>query len=492
MVTRRRALAVGVAAGSTALTGAGLIPLANAANRAASDAPGTATADTAGAGTATVAKFAVPMPVPPVLAPTYTVGSASVYHVTMKKVRKEILPGLPTDVLTYNGHFPGPTIRARRGGPVVIRQRNTLDMPTAVHLHGAAVHPVNDGHPMDTIAPGAERLYFYPNQQPHAPLWYHDHAHHMEAEHVYRGLSGSYLLTDDTESALPLPGGRYEVVIALRDARFDDTGGLVYAMGDRTRTTLLANGVPYPYFQVAARKYRLRLLNSANVRSFDLRLADGGAFQQIGSDGGLLTAPYTTDRVFLSAGERADIVVDFSRYPVGSSVVLRNAAGPGTPEQTGEVLRFDIVRTAADPSSVPARLRTLPDRPEPTAGRTVDLSMTEDGSTPPAAYIDGKVYDPGRVDAAVTYGAHEVWTVTNSNRVAAHNFHLHLVQFRVLERGGLPPSPAESGLKDTVFLAPGETVKLQASFDTYRGDFPYHCHMLDHSAMGMMATMRIG
>ncbi|PKT67699.1 bilirubin oxidase, partial [Streptomyces populi] len=124
--------------------------------------------------------------------------------------------------------------------------------------------------------------------------------------------------------------------------------------------------------------------------------------------------------------------------------------------------------------------------------RTVVLRMDEDGRPDPGAYIDDKVYDPERVDAVIRHGASEVWTVTNTNTKAAHNFHMHLVQFRVLERGGAAPGPAESGLKDTVVLQPGETVKLQATFDTYAGRFVYHCHMLDHSAMGMMATMKIG
>ncbi|MEV2196517.1 multicopper oxidase domain-containing protein [Streptomyces phaeochromogenes] len=488
MVTRRKTLGAGIAAAGAALTGAGLSPLiANAAGASSTTGSGTRRAATAAA----VPKFEVPMPVIPVLQPLYSAGGADVYTITMKRARTEILPGTPADVVTYNGSFPGPTIRARRGRPVVVRQRNHLDVATSVHLHGAALHQRNDGHPMDTIEPGGERLYYYPNRQSHASLWYHDHAHHIESENVYRGLSGSYLLTDDTEAALPLPAGQYETVVAIRDARFDDAGQLAYTMSDRARNTLLTNGVPYPYAEVAARKYRLRLLNSSNARAFELRLADGGPLVQIGSDGGLLPRPHTTDKVFLSAGERADVIVDFSRYPVGSSVVLKNTIGFGPPEEIGEVLRFDVVRTASDPSKVPDVLRTLPSLPEPTAERTIRLRMDEDGTPQAKAYIDDKVYAPERIDAAIRYGASEVWTVTNENTRAVHNFHMHLVQFRLLERGGQSPGPAEAGLKDTVFLGPGETLKLQATFDTYRGKFVYHCHMLDHSAMGMMATMRI-
>ncbi|MEU6826030.1 multicopper oxidase domain-containing protein [Streptomyces atriruber] len=480
MITRRSALSATLATTGVALTGAGLTPLlaARARSQAAPAAPGTPE------------KFRRPMPLLPEKKPLARTGRSDLYVMTMQPARAELLPGIPSDVLTYDGHFPGPVIRARAHRPVVIRQRNRLTVPTTVHLHGAAVPPDSDGDPMDVIEPGTERTYHYPNRQPHAPLWFHDHTHHLEAENTYRGLSGSYLLTDPTEAALPLPKGRYEVVIALRDARFDEQGQLAYAMGDRARNTLLANGVPYPYFQVAARKYRLRLLNASNQRRFELRLADGGPLVQIGSDGGLLTAPHTTDRIALSAGERADVIVDFSRHPVGSSVVLTNTTGPGPAQDIGEVLRFDVVRTAHDPSRIPERLRTLPPLPRPDTQRTVVLRMDEGGEHP-GAYIDEKAYDPQRVDAHIKFGASEIWTVTNANARAEHNFHLHLVQFRILERAGEPPQPAESGLKDTVFLAPGETVRLQALFNTYRGRYLYHCHMFEHGVRGMMATMQI-
>ncbi len=429
------------------------------------------------------------------LTPYSTQGGQDAYRVTVKEVSREILPGVQTKVLTYDGHFPGPVLRARSGRQVTIRHRNTLDMPIAVHLHGGNVSPENDGAPMDTVAPGAARTYTYPNQQPNATLWFHDHAHHMEAEHVYRGLSGTYIVTDDTERALPLPSGQYEIPIALRDARFDENGQLVYVMDDaRGRTTVLANGRPSPYLEVAARKYRFRLLNTSNLRSFRLRLADGGQMVQIGSDGGLLERPFVTDTITLTPAERADVVVDFSRYPVGTKIVLQNTLGPGTPDQVGNVLRFDVVRTAPDPSRIPDVLRTLPpvdSLPKPAVERNIVLSMDEDGRSDPRGLMDGLQWDPDRIDQTVTFGTSEIWTVTNANKFIPHNFHMHLVQFRVLERNGVPVGPDEAGLKDTVKLFAGETVKLHATFDTYRGTYVYHCHLLDHSAMGMMANFRV-
>ncbi|WP_405786643.1 multicopper oxidase family protein [Streptomyces sp. NBC_00029] len=486
MVTRRSLLGGAVAAtGAGLLTAGGLTPLLGAGSAQATATPGTKPVTVP-------PPFTVRMPALPVLSPISTSGGQDTYAVTIKEAAREIIPGVRTKVLTYDGHFPGPVLRARSGRKVVIRHRNTLTMPVAVHLHGGNVSPENDGGPMDTFGPGTSRTYTYPNQQPGAGLWFHDHAHHMESEHVFRGLSATYLLSDETERSLPLPAGQYEVPIALRDARFDEAGQLVYVMDDVFgRTTILANGRPTPYFEVAARKYRFRLLNSSNMRFFQLRLSDGGQMIQIGSDGGLLERPFTTDTIGLSPAERADVVIDFSRYPIGTKIVLENTLGPGTPDQVGKVLRFDVVRTAPDPSRVPDVLRTLAPLPAATVQRTVVLSMDEDGRQEPRAFMDGQVWDHDRIDQTITHGTSEIWTVTNANKLVPHNFHMHLVQFRLLERNGAPVGPAEAGLKDTVRLFPGETVKLHATFDTYRGTYVYHCHLLDHSAMGMMANFRI-
>ncbi|MER5870625.1 multicopper oxidase domain-containing protein [Streptomyces sp. NPDC002044] len=488
MVTRRSLLSGAIAAtGAGLLTTGGLTPLLSTRS-----AQATAPAPARTKPVTVPPPFTVRMPLTPVLAPVSTLGGQDTYAVTIKEVTREILPGAQTKVLTYDGHFPGPVLRARSGRKVVIRHRNTLTMPVSVHLHGGNVSPENDGGPMDTFAPNTSRTYTYPNQQAGAGLWFHDHAHHMESEHVFRGLSATYLLSDDTDRSLPLPAGQYEIPIALRDARFDESGQLVYVMDDVFgRTTVLANGRPSPYVEVAARKYRFRLLNSSNMRFFQLRLADGGPLTQIGTDGGLLERPFTTDTIGLSPAERADVIIDFSRYPVGTKIVLENTLGPGTPDQVGKVLRFDVVRTAPDPSRIPGHLRTLPALRPATVQRNIVLSMDEDGRQEPRGFMDGQVWDYQRIDQTVAHGSSEIWTVTNTNKLAPHNFHMHLVQFRVLERNGAPAGPAESGPKDTVRLFPGESVKLHATFDTYRGTYVYHCHLLDHSAMGMMANFRI-
>ncbi|MGN9793274.1 multicopper oxidase family protein [Streptomyces sp. NPDC054847] len=489
MLTRRHAIRLGLTAGAFGAVGAagGLFQTLAAGGPANAAPAGTG----ASAGPA-VTPFTVPLPVPKVLRPYRRTRSADHYAVAMSRTSLEILPGQRTEVLTYNGSFPGPTIRARSGRTAVVRQINLLDMPTSVHLHGGNNPVESDGGMMDTIAPGRSKTYVYANRQPGATLWTHDHAHHMESEHVYRGLSGLYLLGDEEEDALGLPSGRYEVPLVLRDAHFDASGAMVYTMDDaENRTTILVNGRPWPYMKVEGRKYRFRMLNSSNLRIFILALSDGSQVTQIGADGGLLPAPAPTPVLVLSPGERADFVIDFSKYAPGTQLELANMLGPGPADLVGRIMRFDVGEKTPDDSRVPDVLTTLPALPKPTVERTFELQMDEPGSGGHQAYINGRTFDANRIDTEIKWGTTEVWTVTNAGVTVPHNFHTHLVQFRILERDGQPVYPAEAGLKDTVLLFPGQTVKLQMTFDTHRGVYPYHCHMIDHSAMGMMAQMKI-
>lgn len=171
---------------------------------------------------------------------------------------------------------------------------------------------------------------------------------------------------------------------------------------------------------------------------------------------------------------------------MGTSVVLQNSLFPQ--DSTKEIMRFDVVRTAYDTSSVPARLATLPAPLTPTVTRRFELDMDEATG---AGHINGKSYDEKRADTTVRWGDTEVWEIKNLDFIP-HNFHIHLVDFRVLDTNGVPPKPGRVGLKDTVRVMPNETVRILVTFNfPYSGRYFYHCHLIDHSSMGMMANLDI-
>jgi spore coat protein A len=432
--------------------------------------------------------FQVPLTVPPVARPVESTGDTDIYRITMREADVEIIPGTRTRIWGFDGIFPGPTIKARTGKPVVVVQRNELEVHTSVHLHGGVQSPANDGHPTDMIEPGSSKRYYYPNAVPAAQLWYHEHAHGNEARGVYMGLAGLYVVSDELEDSLRLPSGRYDVPLVITDRMFAPDGSLIFVNdneGLRLRKTILVNGRPQPYFRVAARKYRFRLANASNDRIYELRLSNGREMVQIASDSGLLPRPAALSSFQLWPGDRVEVVIDFSAYRPGTRLILQNLAGEDPLTQT--VMRFEVVRAAPDESHIPDTLRPLPPAEKPVMQR--DFVMSRNPRTGEFE-INGKVFDPDRVDVRPRLGTTEIWRIHNTSMVVPHSFHTHLARFRVLDRDGHPPGPGESGFKDTVAVRPGETVRILPRFVGFSGRYVYHCHFLAH-AHHMMATMEV-
>ena len=329
----------------------------------------------------------------PELLPVSSTRTQDTYEIAIREGMAEILPGFQTPIYGYEGVYPGPTIRARKGRKVVVRQRNTLPFESNVHLHGGYVPAAHDGHPMDVIAAGRSFDYHYPNEQDAATLWYHDHAHGRTSKTLYYGLLAMYILEDDLEDELGLPQGEYDVPLVIADHAFNKDGSFRYAenvdLGFRG-DTILVNGAISPRMAVQRRKYRLRFLNGSNARSYTLRLGRGRAMQQIAGDGGLLERPVPRARVPIHPAERIDLVLDFSAYGPGDEIVLHNEDGTGG---TVPIMRFDVVGGGErEQFKVPSRLRPLEPLPGANARRRWELGLgtaawqsTASASTPPGS-----------------------------------------------------------------------------------------------------------
>jgi len=76
----------------------------------------------------------------------------------------------------------------------------------------------------------------------------------------------------------------------------------------------------------------------------------------------------------------------------------------------------------------------------------------------------------------------------HNNTFFHHAIHLHGHSFRVLSRNGRPTAYRE--WLDTVLMAANERVDIAFVADN-PGDWIIHCHMLEHQAGGLMATIRI-
>jgi spore coat protein A, manganese oxidase len=471
--TRRDAVKLG-AAGFAGLSALGVASRTSAAGRAVA--------------AAAFEPYQAELRIPPTLVPVSTTATEDRYALTIREGRAEIIPGTLTPIYGYDGIYPGPTIRARKGRTTVVRVTNAQSFDQNVHLHGGLTPEASDGHPMQIIAPGGSYTYTYPNAQDAATLWYHDHAHGLSARTMFYGEAGFYIVGDDLEDSLELPSGDFDVPLVIQDRAFNANGSLAYTedldagfLGD----TIVVNGTVSPRFAVKRGLYRFRFLNASNARQYQLQLSGGRQMTQIGGDGGLLQAPVARNSILLAPAERADVVVDFRRLRAGTQVELRNGLGTGT---TATVMRFDVTGSNADSGRLPSHLRPREAIPAPVATRRWELNFSTSGA--PQWQISGIGFDVTRVDARPQLGTTERWLWVNVSH-RAHPMHIHGVHFRVLERSTGSPSAAERDWKDTVLVERDETVIVQPYFKSYRGRYVFHCHMMEHQEKAMMLQMEV-
>ena len=477
-ITRRQALRLGTLAGASLLLPIGLQRIGYAST----------------AGSPQPTPFQVPLPIPPVLSPVRSDATTDYYEITMRKARAGILPGLTTEVWAYNGISPGPTIKQRVGRQSVVRFiNNSVDTPTSIHLHGMASLPQYDGYAEDLIDVGSYKDYIYPNNRA-ATLWYHDHAIMNTARNVYMGLAGMYIVQDNVELGLPLPKGDYDVPLMIQDKIFASDGSLIF--DDRGQTSLmgdviLVNGAPWPLMEVANRKYRFRVLNASNSRSYKLALSTGDDLIVIGTDAGLMGTPVRTKDMRIGMAERYDLIIDFSIYPIGTQVVLQNLGLPNNEDYDGtnQIMLFDVVRSETDDSSIPTTLRTVQPIPESTAVRTRDWNFEHRNDM---WVINGNTWDKNRIDANPGLGDVEIWTFHNNARDWFHTIHVHLVDFQILDRNRNQPLPYERGWKDVVYGGEDEQIRVIARFGPHQGKYMMHCHNSVHEDHDMMTQFQVG
>ena len=531
-----------------------------------------------GSGSATaktpaLSQFATPLPLPADATPV----GPNAYRLTLRQTTQQLHPafGPVTKVWGYDDgthgtSYPGPTLEVQSGTPTSVEWINDLptthllpfdnrftvgnsnDVLSLTHFHGGFVAGDDDGRPTTAvpgIPVGGTQAVSYPNAQPAATTWYHDHALGMTRLNVMAGLAGFYLSRDANDTGnepnpLGVPGGGYEIPLAIQDRLFTDDGQLDYPtqppplgpwvpefFGD----TAVVNGAVTPYAEVEPRMYRLRFLNGSNARFYNLRFMGSPRMWQIGTDQGLLTHPVRLRSIVISPGERADVVVDFSRLR-GKKVELRNGSlshgivSPGPPLPT--IMQFRVGRsvTSPGPTTIPSSLPGVPVN-LPTTGFAATRNITleevlDEAGEPVRLELNGKRFDDpiGPNDERPQQGTVEEWRFVNLS-ADTHPMHTHLQRFQVVDRwafdvaayaadaqaahaaGDPNPdpmdakykprlinngvAPEEKGWKDTVRANPGQFTRIRVKFDLPPGvsapqRYVYHCHILEHEENDMM------
>ncbi|MGV2338062.1 MAG UNVERIFIED_CONTAM: multicopper oxidase family protein [Planctomycetaceae bacterium] len=438
------------------------------------------------------------------------------YELRIRETLSEIIPGVRTPVLGYDGLVPGPTFKVRSCQPIVVRQYNELtDTELSTHLHGGHNPAHSDGYPNFYILPGKSRDYFYTNTVPllggkpdfsecPSTCWYHDHAMDISGDTLIHGLCGFYLQYDDHELSLIgkniLPGDPFDIPVMIQDRRFNSDGTIFYDPLDHNGylgDVYCVNGKAFPKFHVQRRKYRFRFLNGCNARHLELRLSDSSSFIGLGTDSWLYPEAIVRETLLMSPAKRADVVIDFTNAPSelylenilsqtdgrgpNGSLFDRDLVSPGT-----QVLKFVVEgprqkNSATVSPGVPLRPH-IPIRAEEVTETRVFEFHRRNG----AWQINQRFFDEFRADACPRLGSAERWILRNGSGGWWHPVHIHLESHQIQKIDGRQPPLSERYKVDTTMLGPNTEAEIFMRFRTFRGPFVFHCHNLEHEDMRMM------
>jgi FtsP/CotA-like multicopper oxidase with cupredoxin domain len=397
-------------------------------------------------------------------------------------------------------------LRARQGERITQRFRNGLPQASSVHWHGIRIENAMDGVAGMTQAavdPGGDFLYDF--ALPDAgTYWYHPH--NRTHEQMARGLYGA-LIVDEIKDA---PDVDLDEVLLLDDWRLTDDAQIAggfgnmhdWAHGGRIGNWITVNGDGAWTREVPRHaRMRLRLVNTANARIFTLE-ARGLEGWVVALDGMPLDVPQPLRELTLAPAQRADLIVDVVAE-IGKEAFLVSFERDGgyaiAAFPVSDVKRQ--TRLSAPDALPPNPVRALGSLE--TATRT-ELRMEggamggmrgammggrmmgiRDMAAKGKAWAFNGVADMEDTPLLEARLGETVRIAMINDTAWQHGMHLHGHHFRQIGTDGqLGP------LRDTVLMNRDETVEIAFVADN-PGNWLLHCHMLEHSAGGMMSWLRV-
>jgi blue copper oxidase len=459
----------------------------------------------------------------PLLIPPSLTGTN--FNLTVQSGTQTFYGSTPTPTYGINGAFLSPTIIVNKGDSITLNVINNLNLNTTMHWHGLHVSAMNDGGPHQIISPSTTWSPSFKVRNNASTFWYHPHGANQTEQQVSKGLAGLFIVKDSAEAALTLPRtyGVDDIPLIVQNKAFD--GLQQIAIATDMDTAIFVNGTLNPYFNAPAQVIRFRMLNGSSLRTYNFGFSNGQTFYQIATDGGLLDTSLALTRLILSPGERAEILVNFSGMQ-SQTIDLKSFAselenGIYGSDSVGDanneihdyydnflnganynLMQINVVAPTTSPvTALPNAL--VPYTPynaiSATNFRTIVMDTIRLLPIDPPNRAEGpfgmnnQTFNMDSINEVVHLNTTEVWTLVNKTLVA-HPFHIHDIEFNIIEKSGLPPTPSETGWKDVVLVLPNDSVKFITKFTTYADNttpYMYHCHLLHHEDDGMMGSFLV-
>jgi FtsP/CotA-like multicopper oxidase with cupredoxin domain len=398
--------------------------------------------------------------------------------------RVRLEEGLEIEMYGYNGSFPGPILQAKVGDEVIVHFSNNLPEATTVHWHGLRIPADMDGSPLiqNPVQPG-ERFDYRFVVKDAGTFWYHPHV--RAHEQVEKGLYGTIIVHDKDE-----PEFDAERYIVLDDIYLSGSNLAPFMvshmelMHGRSGNLLLTNGTAEDIVveQDQGAVERWRLVNTANARTMSVSI-EGAEWRVVGTDGGRLHTPFQTGRLTIPVGQRYDLevhLVSAGQVVLSSHVPVLDEAGNvvegAIPVYSVAVAEREWTQREIVWPELPART----ERPSTLSAQML-FNARSGGEYGIEWTINGLAHSHEPLFTWEEGATVEIELVNQAG--PEHPFHLHGQFFEIV-------GDAEPGLKDTVLLRGGSTMRIVTYLDN-PGRWMAHCHILEHAELGMMTEIMV-
>ena len=443
------------------------------------------------------------------------------------------------------------------GGPTIIvpRTNDRIDFPitnkaaplTTVHWHALNLPAEADGGPHQRISQDQTWHSIFPVIDEVQTAWYHSHLMDFTTDQVTRGMAGMMYVQDPDNdplyAQLPNEYGVNDIPLNIQAKNFNfNSNKKVTSIkgGEKPGPGSwgMVNGVVGGVLHVPQSMVRLRMLNGATIKIFNIGLtkdllydyttsSDSIHFEtmyMVATGGGYLDYPRPMTNNLLSLGDRREFVVDFSQYNNGDTLYLTHfdnklpADAKYSKNWYSSAMMAFVVDNTIQPTnpvnSLPATLKPYEIAPGPIF-KTRTKNLIGSGGSGDQWTIDGTPMIMNVINDTVLVNTKEEWVINNTT-TKAHPWHIHKIQFQVIEyigdiglpdgKGGFNDTPAIytypnlpdelMGWKDVQLIRGGAEMTYVARFDSFpsRYDmdslfthgFMYHCHILTHEDNSMM------
>lgn len=425
---------------------------------------------------------------------------------------------------------------------------NKADSATTLHWHAINLPAGADGGPHQVIERNQTWNSVFPIIDEVQTAWYHSHLMDLTTDQVTRGMAGMMYVQDPDNdplySQLPRDYGVNDLPLNIQAKNFVfDTitnTAISIKAGEKPGPGSwgMVNGVVAGARHVPKSMVRLRMLNGSTIKILNIGItreplydhttsSDSVHFetmQMIATGGGYLDFPRPTQNSLLALGDRREFVFDFGQYDHGDTLYLTHFDNK-LPQDAkysknwySSAMMAFVVDTTIQPTNpvttLPLTLKPIDPVPGPVFKTRVKNLLGQGGSGGQWT-INGTPMKLNVINDTVLVNTKEKWVINNMTD-KAHPWHIHKIQFQVVEydgkigfsdgKGGVkdstgvftyPNLPDELvGWKDVQLVRENAVMSYEARFDSFPSPydmdslftqaFMYHCHILSHEDNSMM------